>query len=493
MTRHRHCCTPSGAPSIGAFAVASHAAVRQYSHLNSTFWAALLPFLFRRAAVTLLRALRSSDWSNNLRTGRATGRENLAGKERETIMKLLHTGVALALLAGPAIAADSDSLKVPPGFHATIVADGLGPMRHLAIRDNGDIYLSSGRGIAIEGGAGIVAVRLGADHKATQIEHFGVVDGGTGIRIWHNALYAASPSRVYRFSFHGKDLLPNSEPTVIVDHIPKSKQSNHAIVIDQKGNLYVSVDGTDNICAAPAPSGAAPVGLKPCPDLGVRSGIWKFSATKTGQSFERGEQIATGIRDLNAMDAATDGRLYGIMHGRDTTARQFPAVASQADDDHIADEMAVVDKGADFGWPYSYYDGERKLQLVAPEYGGDGKTVATGNYVKPVLTFQSKRAAPLDLVFYNGKMFPAQYRGGAFIALHGTGGQKIEGGQTGHDIVFVPRGPDGKIGAPVVFAEGFFETAQRGAPPPANNYRPSGVAVGPDGALYVVDSVKGRL
>ncbi len=408
-------------------------------------------------------------------------------------MKLWLTVFASAFVFGPAMAAEPDGLSLPPGFHATVVADGLGPMRHIAIRDNGDIYLSTGRGVAPQGGLGIVALRLGPDHKAEQTKSFGIVDGGTGIRIWHGALYAASPSRVYRFSFHGKDLLPDPEPTVIVDNIPKSKQSNHAIAVDRKGELYVSVDGTDNICTSKAPAGSMPVGLKPCPDLGVRAGIWKFSATKTGQNFEKGEQIATGIRDLNAMDLAPDGALYGIMHGRDTTARQFPAIATQADDDHIADEMASIVKGTDFGWPYSYYDGVRKLQLVAPEYGGDGKMVATANYVKPVVTFQSKRAAPLDVVFYNGKAFPAQYRGGAFIALHGTGGDKIEGGQTGRNVVFLPRTAKGELGAPVMFAGGFSVTAPGRGGPQTANYRPSGLAVGPDGALYVVDSVKGRL
>ena len=409
-------------------------------------------------------------------------------------MKISCAVLAMAFIATPGLAAEPDNLSLPPGFHATVVADGLGPARHLSIRNNGDIYVSTGRGVAPQGGAGIIAIHLGPDHKADITKAFGVVDGGTGIRFWHGALYAASSSRVYRFSFHGKSLLPDPEPTVIVDNIPKSKQSNHAIAIDGKGNLYVSVDGTDNICTAPKPpGGTAPVGVKPCPDLGVRAGIWRFSATKTGQSFEKGEQIATGIRDLNALDPAPDGTLYGIMHGRDTTARQFPTVATQADDDHIADEMAAISKGADFGWPYSYYDGERKLQLVAPEYGGDGKTVATGNYVKPVVTFQSRRAAPLDIAFYEGKNFPAQYRGGAFIALHGTGGENIEGGKTGHNIVFVPRSKTGKMGSPIVFADGFFVPAQtRGAPQTAN-YRPSGVAVGPDGALYVVDSTKGRL
>ena len=343
-------------------------------------------------------------------------------------MKLSHAAIVLAFIVTPVLAAEPDGLTLPPGFHASVVAEGLGPMRHLAVRDNGDIYLSTGRGTGIQGGPAIVALHLGADHKADQTETFGIASGGTGIRIWRNTLYVASAARVYRFAFHSKDLLPDSDPLVIVDNIPKSREFNHAIAIDRKGNLFVSVDGADNICAAPKPPpGTAPVGLKPCPDLGVRAGVWRFSATKQGQSFEKGEQFATGIRDSSSLDIAPDGTPYLFMHGRDNAARQFPAIVAQADDDHIADELAAVVKGADFGWPYSYYDGERRLQLVAPEYGGDGKTVATGNFVKPALTFQGKRAAPLDMVFYDGKMFPAQYRGGAFVALHSNGGQRIDG------------------------------------------------------------------
>jgi glucose/arabinose dehydrogenase len=363
------------------------------------------------------------------------------------------------------------------------------------VRDNGDIYLSTGRGIAREGGDGIIALHLGPHHRADRVERFGIVDGGTGIAMWHGGLYAASPSRIYRFAFHGNALLPDPEPTVIVDNITRSKQSNHGIAIDKKGDLFVTNDGTDNICTGSNSSTEVmPAGLKPCPDLGIRAGIWRFAAGKPGQRFANGEQVATGVRDMTAVTLASDGTLYAFMHGRDSTAKQFPGLIKASDDDQIADEMAVVAKGADFGWPYSYYDGVRKMQLVSPEYGGNGKQQATGNVVAPVLTFQSKRAAPVDMISYESKNFPAQYRGGFFIALHGNGGQKIDGGQTGHNVVFVPRAADGKIGAPVVFADGF------AGPPmvdskgrPVIRYRPVGLAVGRDGALYVADSVQGRL
>ena len=163
-------------------------------------------------------------------------------------MNLSRSVIIMALIAGPALAAEPDDLTLPQGFHATVVAEGLGPVRHLTVRDNGDIYLSTGRGVAREGGDGIIAVHLGPGHRADRIEHFGVVDGGTGIAMWHGALYAASSSRIYRFAFRDDALLPDPEPTVIVDNIAKSKQSNHGIVIDKKGDLFVTNDGTDNIC-----------------------------------------------------------------------------------------------------------------------------------------------------------------------------------------------------------------------------------------------------
>src|SRR4051812_39662018 len=253
-------------------------------------------------------------------------------------MNLSRIAFILALITCPAFAAEPDDLTLPQGFHATVVAEGLAPVRHLTVRDNGDIYLSTGRGVAREGGDGIIALHLGADHKADRTEHFGVVDGGTGIAMWHGALYAASLSRIYRFTFHGDALLPNAEPLVIVDNITKSKQSNHGIAIDRKGDLFVTDDGTDNICTGSDSSTAMmPTGLKPCPDLAVRAGIWRFAATKPDQSFTKGEQVATGIRDATALTFASDGTLYAFMHGRDSTAKQFPNLIKRGDDDQIAD------------------------------------------------------------------------------------------------------------------------------------------------------------
>jgi glucose/arabinose dehydrogenase len=419
-------------------------------------------------------------------------------------MKRLAAVLVAAAVAAIAAADQPDGLTLPPGFHATVVAEGLGQIRHLAVRDNGDIYLSTPREQQGKGkGAGIIALHLDASHKADQVEHFGSVDGGTGIRFSNGRLYASSDTSVYRFTFSGDALVPAKEPEVVVDGMPAAhpgfNRTNRPIALDRSGNLYIALDGSANLCTAttPTPPGTPdpptstpPVGLKPCPDLATRAGVWRFSANKTGQKFPGdGEQLATGIRDITALDwSPADGNLYGIMHGRDNTHRFWPDLISAEDDDHIADEMHRVTKGTDFGWPYTYYDGVRKVRLVSPEYGGDGKTSPpAGTYSTPVLTFHSRRSAPVDLQFYTGDTFPAAYRGGAFVVLHGTQNRN------GYDVVFVPFNRSGKAGEPTIFADEFaaFDPASK-TPVPAR-YRPVGAAVGPDGALYVADSQKGRL
>ncbi len=408
---------------------------------------------------------------------------------------ILITGAAVAFAA----ANEPDGLTLPAGFHATVVAEGLGPIRHLAVRDNGNLYISTPHN-QDSSKSGIIALHLDANYHADQIQHFGSIDGGTGIRFHDDHLYASTPSSVYRFAFLGAELIPSGEPEVMVDGMPASHPGflrvNRPIAFDAKGHLFVGLDAAANLCTAqtqpppgqPLPT-AAPVGLKPCPDLVTRAGVWRFDANKRGQRFPAdGEQWATGIRDIDCLDwSPADNHLYGIMHARDNTNRLWPGVVSAEDDEHIADEMHRITKKTDFGWPYTYFDGVRNVRLISPEYGGDGKTSPKpGTYSSPMLTFQSRRPAPVDLLFYSGKAFPRVYRNGAFIVLHGTQ-------RSGYDVVFVPFDRNGKAGAPTVFADGFagFDRTSTARAPAM--YRPIGIAEGPDGALYVADSQKGRV
>jgi len=403
-----------------------------------------------------------------------------------------------ALLAAFALAQQPDGLKLPPGFHATVVAEGLGPIRHLAVRANGDIYVST---IADRqhSGSGIIALHLDANHKADQIQHFSSVDGGTAIRLYKGDLYAASPSAVYRFRFHGNGLLPEGTPQVIVQGMPTDHpgffRANRALAFDNQGHLYIALEGSGNLCTYPnlrpgAPASAPPLGLNPCPDLKDRAGIWRFDANKLNQKFPSGgEHYASGIRDTTSLDwSPADGHLYVIVQGRDESHRFWPQLISDQDDFHIADEMHRVSKGSNFGWPYTYYDGVRKVRLVSPEYGGNGeKQAPAGKYSTPALTFQSRRSSPVDLMFYTGQDLPASYRNGAFIVLHGTRNQ------SGYDVVFVPFNRAGVAGAPRVFADGFADFGSAPSARMAPKYRPVGIAAGPDGSIYIADSQKGRI
>ena len=397
-------------------------------------------------------------------------------------MKALTVGLVLGAIAAPAWAVEPDNLILPPGFHASVVAEGVGPARHIAIRDNGDIYISTSKPRDGES-PGIIALRLDANHKIVETAHFSAVTGGTGIRFYKDALYAASPTTLYRFEFKGRDLVPEGTGQVVIDGMPGTGFPSRGVVFDGKGGLYVSAGASSNICLDPAaPKGAPPVGLKPCPSLETRSGVWRFDAAKLNQKFPAdGEQIATGLRDMMAVDWSPDlNGFYGVMQGRNDR------------NDTVSEELHRVEKGANLGWPYTYYDTAQKARLVAAEYGGDGHMVAEGNYDPPLAGLPAHQS-PLDLLFYNGKQFPKKYRGGAFIVYHGGAGAELPEGHRGYDVVFLPFDSAGKPGAPQSFVEGFAGPQPGDRNPAKAAYRPTGAAVAPDGSLYVIDGQKGRL
>ena len=395
-------------------------------------------------------------------------------------------GAALILASGAASAAEPDGLVLPQGFHAQVVAESVKGMRRMAVTPGGDLYVSTRDGLA--------AIKLDKDHKAGEPQFFTKEAGsGTGIRLYNGALYASSVAAVYRIKLD-KNLVPSAAPEKILDGMPTTGFSNRAITFDNAGNLYVGVGGSGNTCFAPdTPKGQKPVGLNPCPGIQGRGGIWKFSAAKLNQKFPAdGVLVATGLRDLDAMDWRPGSGLYAVMHDRNGTASQFPDLVSKDEGENISDEFDFI-SGKDvthMGWPFTYWDGKRNIRLMAPEYGGNNKTQPpAGLYATPLAAFYPSHS-PLDLVFYSGRQFPAKYRGGAFIVMHGgNGGHAAPGG---YDVKFVPFA-NGKAGAPETFADGFAGADAASRNPDKAAYRPVGGAVGPDGALYLSDSKKGRI
>ena len=281
---------------------------------------------------------------------------------------------------------------------------------------------------------------------------------------------------------------------VVVDGIPLGPGHRaRNFVIGSDGALYVNVGSPSNSCQKKDRENESP-GKDPCEELATRAGIWRFAANKANQHFSPAARYATGIRNGMGLAFGPDGKLYGTQHGRDQLyanwQKTFPDPKYSAD--NPAEELIQINQGEDFGWPYCYYAMDQKKLVDAPEYGGDGKKIdRCANKKEPVAVFPG-HWAPMSLLFYNGSNFPAKYRNGAFIAFHGSWNRAPEP-QEGYRVVFQPMNGSSVGGDYETFANGFAGVPPAELQPGTAKHRPTGLAQGPDGALYVSDDMGGRV
>ena len=233
-------------------------------------------------------------------------------------------------------------------------------------------------------------------------------------------------------------------------------------------------------------------GVDPCPILEYAAGIWQFKADKLDQSPKEGLRYATGLRNVVGLDWNNEiNELFVVQHGRDQLDL-FPGHFTADENANIpAEEMFMIKKGANAGWPYCFYDVLQGRKVLSPEYGGDGnKTGRCEGMEQPIVAFPA-HVAPNALLFYTGNMFPAKYKNGAFVAFHGSWNRSPQE-QEGFNVAFVPF-KDGKPNGPwEIFADGFAGVEKVMTPGQAKR-RPCGLAQGPDGSLYVSDDVKGTI
>ncbi|MGH7530275.1 MAG: PQQ-dependent sugar dehydrogenase [Gemmatimonadales bacterium] len=389
----------------------------------------------------------------------------------------------------PACAPDNVGLTLPSGFCAVVVADSLGRARHLAALPNGDLAVAI-RGA--EGGVQVLRDTTG-DGVADVIGAFAPPGGGggTGIAFSGGALYFATDAAVFRWRWQPGQLEPGGPPDTVVSGL--TNRRSHAakgIALGPGGALFVNIGAPSNACQEQdrTPGSA---GQDPCPLLEIAGGIWRFDVNRTGQTQADGERYATGLR--NALALAVDpasGDLFAAQHGRDQLAANWPALYTEAESAELpAEEVFRIEEGGDYGWPYCYYDPGREQKVLGPEYGGDGERVGRcASADEPVLAFPA-HWAPNAITFYSGTAFPAKYRGGLFIAFHGSW-NRAPLPQGGYKVMFVPFASGKPAGEPEVFADGF---AGSDVSPGGALHRPTGLAVGPDGSLYVSDDKGGRV
>lgn len=385
---------------------------------------------------------------------------------------------------------DNGGITLPDGFQAVVVADSVGPARHITTDDNGDIYVALSEE---QNGNGIAALRdENGDGQADIVEYFGDLTG-TGIRYHDGYLYRSSDTSVVRYELNSENLVPESEPETVVGGFPD--QSSHAaksFTFDDSGNLYVNIGGPSNACQEEARTPGSP-GMDPCPQLEEHGGVWQFDANTTGQTVQgEKDRFATGIRNAVALEwNDTADQLYVVQHGRDQLHTLYPDYFTEEDNAELpAEEFLQVDEGDDFGWPYTYYDWRMEQRMQAPEYGGDGETPAEGDYEDPIMAFPG-HWAPNDLLFYDGDQFPERYQNGAFIAFHGSWNRAPEP-QDGYNVVFVPFEDEKPSGDYEIFADEFAGVDTLRSPGEAE-HRPMGLTVADDGSLLIVDSRKGKV
>ena len=391
---------------------------------------------------------------------------------------------------------DNGGLVLPDGFCAGVVADNVGLLRHIVVDEDEDIYVIHRR--VLEDGGGITALRdTDQDGKADSMHHFGGV-AGTGLALYDGYLYATTDTSVYRFAFEDGALVPSGDPERIVEGflggLGQAQHPSKAIAFDNEGHLYVNVGAPSNACQETSRSPGSS-GLDPCPQLEWSSGVWRFDAATPGQTQKAdGHHFATGIRNGLAMAWHPGaGSMYLVQHGRDQLNTLWPDYYTDEQNAELpAEEMFRLSDGADFGWPYCYYDHLQGMKLLSPEYGGDGTEVGQCADVEaPVVAFPA-HYAPNDMVFNTQEHFPAQYGNGAFIAFHGSWNRGPLP-QEGYLVAFAPMDASGEpTGDWETFADGFKGTDMLASPGDAV-YRPMGLAFGPHGSLYVADSMKGRI
>lgn len=414
--------------------------------------------------------------------------------------------LAVLVPAAAACAQSPDSvvIGVPAGFTASVVAQNVGLARHMAFAPDGHtIY------VALEDGAhssvgtsriprehpenargGVVALRdTNGDGRAdVRSRLYEDSEGGTGIALRGDTLYFSTERSLLRFRLTSDGLHVVGTADTIIAGMPSGGHRSRAFALDDAGNVFINVGSESNICTEGRGSRTGP---DPCVERNERAGIWRYRISKLRQQHPTdGEHYVLGYRNaVGLFWHPAQKALYATTHGRDALHEVYPSLYSQDQGDELpSEELIRASRGDDYGWPYCYYDRAQKKNVLGPEYGGDGRTQGRcASMAAPLIGFPG-HWAPDDLTFYLANQFPAKYRGGAFIAFHGSWNRH---NMDGYRVVFVPFNENGAAtGTFETFADGF---AGRNKSPSGAVYRPSGVAVGPDGSLYMAEDQRGTI
>jgi len=340
-----------------------------------------------------------------------------------------------------------------PGFRVNLYATGLRTPRAMKQAPNGDVFLA-------ETGASQIRVYRGIDAEGKPgsgsvfASDLGPVFGMAFYPPGDDPkwLYVSNMTTVYRFAYERNDLTATGKPETIITGLPQGGHVTRDLAISADGrSLFVAVGSSSNVDDP-----------DDHPREKNRANVLEY--TPEGK-FVR--VYGAGIRNPVGLAVnPTTGELWCSVNERDALG-----------DNLVPDYITHIEPGGFYGWPWFYIGGNQD-----PRQAGKHPELRSKVIVPDVLL--QPHNASLQLMFYEGAQFPAEYKGDIFAAEHGSWNHAV---RSGYEVVRVPI-KDGK-------ASGIYEDFLTGFVLESGEVwgRPVGVAAASDGSLLVSDDGSGSI
>jgi glucose/arabinose dehydrogenase len=372
---------------------------------------------------------------------------------RITVQDLPEPYATPAATNGPKVVARPENAwpKAPSGFKVELYATGLHNPRLMRTAPNGDIFLA-------ETSAGDIKVFRGItpDGKPEKVQVFATgLNTPFGIAFYPLGpdpqwVYVANMDSVVRFPYRNGDMTSSGPPQHLADLASGGHHRSRDIQFSPDGKkMFVSVGSQENVDDSPAEK--------------YRAAILEYNPDGSGMRI-----YASGIR--NAVGIAIDpktGELWCSVNERDGLGN-----------DLVPDYITHVQEGGFYGWPWWYVGGHQD-----PRFPGQHPEMKE-KVITPDVILQPHNAS-LQMTFYDGKQFPAEYRGDIFASEHGSWNRSP---RAGYEVIRVPLHQTGR-------ATGEYEDFLTGFVVDDENVwgRPVGVTVAHDGSLLVSDDASGSI